>query len=588
MVEKRLERMKKTLIFTICAALAAGMALATQPNAVLQKAQEGDAASQNAVGEWCYNGTNGMKRDYGQALQWWAKAAKQGDVKAVGNMGMCYRYGYGIDRDSLKATRLYLKSIRDGNDSLMTAVEAAAQRGGLFDGIVTALAYKTGNGVKRDGAKAVQYFQMAAEGGSVDAQREYALICLNTGRQSDALEWFAKAAEQGDLSATYFCGMMKMKGLGGEENHVEGLEFIEKAASRNFPQACYDLSLRYAAGDGVEMNRFYLEQLSTHPDLMSPEVLDVLRELSEVATLAIVSNGAQKVQTRRLAESFGNIQKSLAAADRVFAILDEKSEIQDKDGAKPIEVTEGLVEARHVAFAYEKENPVLTDLNFVARPGQTIAVVGPSGAGKTTIANLLPRFYDVTGGAICIDGVDIRDVTVGSLRDNIGLVPQDTLLFNTTIKENVLYGRLDATDEEVWDAIRAANAEKFIQGLPRGIDTKVGDRGLVLSGGQRQRIAIARAILKNPKILILDEATSALDTESEKIVQDALDKLMVGRTSFVIAHRLSTIKNADQILVLNHGVIEESGTHKELMEKKGLYHELYTMSQKNNREKNSD
>ena len=292
--------------------------------------------------------------------------------------------------------------------------------------------------------------------------------------------------------------------------------------------------------------------------------------------------------TRRLAESFGNIQKSLAAADRVFAILDEKSEIQDKDGAKPIEVTEGLVEARHVVFAYEKENPVLTDLNFVARPGQTIAVVGPSGAGKTTIANLLPRFYDVTGGAICIDGVDIRDVTAGSLRDNIGLVPQDTLLFNTTIKENVLYGRLDATDEEVWDAIRAANAEKFIQGLPRGIDTKVGDRGLVLSGGQRQRIAIARAILKNPKILILDEATSALDTESEKIVQDALDKLMVGRTSFVIAHRLSTIKNADQILVLNHGVIEESGTHKELMEKKGLYYELYTMSQKNDREKNSD
>ena len=280
--------------------------------------------------------------------------------------------------------------------------------------------------------------------------------------------------------------------------------------------------------------------------------------------------------TRRLAESFGNIQKSLAAADRVFAILDEKSEIQDKDGAKPIEVTEGLVEARHVAFAYEKENPVLTDLNFVARPGQTIAVVGPSGAGKTTIANLLPRFYDVTGGAICIDGVDIRDVTVGSLRDNIGLVPQDTLLFNTTIKENVLYGRLDATDEEVWDAIRAANAEKFIQGLPRGIDTKVGDRGLVLSGGQRQRIAIARAILKNPKILILDEATSALDTESEKIVQDALDKLMVGRTSFVIAHRLSTIKNADQILVLNHGVIEESGTHKDFFFNDTATTEIYT------------
>ena len=238
------------------------------------------------------------------------------------------------------------------------------------------------------------------------------------------------------------------------------------------------------------------------------------------------------------------------------------------------------VEARHVQFAYEKDNPVLTDLNFVAEPGQTIAVVGPSGAGKTTIANLLPRFYDVTGGAILIDGVDIRDVTVGSLRDNIGLVPQDTLLFNTTIKDNVLYGRLDASDEDVWAAVRAANAEKFIKGLPRGIETKVGDRGLVLSGGQRQRIAIARAILKDPKILILDEATSALDTESEKIVQDALDKLMVGRTSFVIAHRLSTIKNADQILVLHEGVIAEKGTHDELMAKGGLYYELYTMSAK--------
>ena len=282
--------------------------------------------------------------------------------------------------------------------------------------------------------------------------------------------------------------------------------------------------------------------------------------------------------TRRIAEAVGNIQKSLGAADRVFAILDTEPEVKNRPGAGALQVPAGRVEFDHVAFSYEPDHPVLTDISFTAEPGQTVAIVGPSGAGKTTIANILPRFYDVTGGSVRIDGTDIRDVTIGSLRDHIGLVPQDTLLFNTTIKNNILYGRLDATDEEVWEAVRAANAEHFIRELPMGIETRVGDRGLVLSGGQRQRIAIARALLKNPAILILDEATSALDTESEKVVQEALDRLMVGRTSFVIAHRLSTIQNADQILVINGGVIAERGTHEELMEKNGLYHELYTMS----------
>lgn len=282
--------------------------------------------------------------------------------------------------------------------------------------------------------------------------------------------------------------------------------------------------------------------------------------------------------TRRIAEAVGNVQKSLGAADRVFAILDTQPEVREKNGAQTLSVTEGRVEFRHVAFSYEPGHPVLTDISFTAEPGQTVAIVGPSGAGKTTIANILPRFYDVTGGAVLIDGTDIRDVTLGSLREHIGLVPQDTLLFNTTIKNNILYGRLDATDEEVWEAVRAANAEHFVKELPDGIETKVGDRGVMLSGGQRQRIAIARALLKNPALLVLDEATSALDTESEKVVQEALDRLMVGRTSFVIAHRLSTIQNADQILVINRGVIEERGTHEELMARGGLYHELYTMS----------
>ena len=221
--------------------------------------------------------------------------------------------------------------------------------------------------------------------------------------------------------------------------------------------------------------------------------------------------------------------------------------------------------------------PALSDVSLEVKPGQMIAFVGPSGAGKSTIANLIPRFYEVTSGSISIDGFDIRDVTVASLRGQIGIVPQETMLFSTTVRENIRYGRPEATDAEVIAAAKAANADGFIRELPNGYDTKIGERGLNLSGGQRQRMAIARAILKNPQILILDEATSALDTESEKIVQAALDKLMVGRTSFVIAHRLSTIFNADQIYVIDNGHIKEHGTHEELLKMGGLYSYLYNI-----------
>ncbi len=292
-----------------------------------------------------------------------------------------------------------------------------------------------------------------------------------------------------------------------------------------------------------------------------------------VAFLTYAVNLANPV--KRLSRVYAAIQKAMAAAERVFSIMDLDEVITDKPGAKELPPIKGQVEFKDITFSYKEGQPALQHISLKAEPGQMIALVGPSGSGKSTIANLIPRFYDVDSGTITIDGQDIRDVTSDSLREQIGLVPQETMLFSTTVMENIRYGRLEATDEEVIEAARAANAEEFIKELPEGYDTKLGERGLNLSGGQRQRLAIARAILKNPRVLILDEATSALDTESEKIVQDALDKLMVGRTSFVIAHRLSTIFNADQIFVVENGHLREHGTHEELLALGGLYSNLY-------------
>ena len=298
-----------------------------------------------------------------------------------------------------------------------------------------------------------------------------------------------------------------------------------------------------------------------------------------VAFLTYAVNLANPV--KRLARVYGNLQRAMAAVDRVFTVLDLDEPIHDRAGAQALPSTEGHVEFRDVSFGYKKDVMALEHVSLEAKPGQMIAFVGPSGAGKSTIANLIPRFYDVTDGQILIDGRDIRDVTIASLREQIGIVPQETMLFSTTVRENIRYGRLDATDAEVEAAAKAANADEFIRELPKGYDTQIGERGLNLSGGQRQRMAIARAILKNPRILILDEATSALDTESEKIVQAALDTLMQGRTSFVIAHRLSTIFDADQIFVIDHGHVVEQGTHEELLAKGGLYEYLYSIQFKN-------
>ena len=301
-----------------------------------------------------------------------------------------------------------------------------------------------------------------------------------------------------------------------------------------------------------------------------------------VAFLTYAVNLANPV--KRLSRVYAAIQKAMAAADRVFNVMDLDEKITDVPDAKPLPPIKGKVEFKDITFSYKEGQPALQHISLKAEPGQMIALVGPSGSGKSTIANLIPRFYDVDSGVITIDDHDIRQVTADSLREQIGLVPQETMLFSTTVMENIRYGRLDATDEEVIEAAKAANAEEFIKELPEGYDTKLGERGLNLSGGQRQRLAIARAILKNPRVLILDEATSALDTESEKIVQDALDKLMVGRTSFVIAHRLSTIFNADQIFVVENGHLREHGTHEELLAAGGLYSNLYNIQFRQNQE----
>ncbi len=267
--------------------------------------------------------------------------------------------------------------------------------------------------------------------------------------------------------------------------------------------------------------------------------------------------------------------RALAAMARIFELLDEEPEVKEAPDAIELEDVQGRVEIRNVTFRYPTGELVLKNVSVVAEPGEVVAIVGRSGAGKTSLVNLIPRFYDPQEGQILIDGIDIRKVTLRSLRAQIGMVLQETFLFDGTVKENILYGRLDATDEEVVEAAKAAYAHEFIMNLPDGYDTIIGERGVKLSGGQRQRIAIARAILKNPRILILDEATSLVDTEAEQMIQAALENLMQGRTTFVIAHRLSTVRNADKIVVIDEGEVVEQADHETLMRQGGLYADMY-------------
>lgn len=270
--------------------------------------------------------------------------------------------------------------------------------------------------------------------------------------------------------------------------------------------------------------------------------------------------------------------KGMAGFKRFTELLDVEPDVKDRENAVQVSNLRGDISFNNVTFGYEKEHaPVLNELSFTIRAGETIAFVGPSGAGKTTISSLIPRFYDVNAGSITIDGMDIRDMTKESLRQQIGVVQQDVFLFTGTLRDNIAYGKLDATDEEIQLAARRAHMEEFIRELPDGYETQVGERGLKLSGGQKQRIAIARMFLKNPPILILDEATSALDTETEMIIQKALNELAKDRTTLVIAHRLATIKNADRIMVVTKNGIEEEGSHEELLEHNGIFAHLHNV-----------
>jgi len=404
------------------------------------------------------------------------------------------------------------------------------------------------------------------------------------------------------FSVKYFFGKLRdltrkrSKALAGVQSYlherVAGMSIIKSFTLEKHEQKLFD----HANGE-------FLEKALDHTK-WNAKSFAVVNTITDVAPLLVIAyagyqviNGPLSIGTmvafiayierlygplRRLVSSSTTLTQSIASMDRMFELLDEPYEVKNKYDAVELKRVNGEVHFDNVNFQYEADgSKILNNINFTINPGETVAFVGMSGGGKSTIISLIPRFYDTTNGIVRIDGYDVKDVTLHSLRSQIGIVLQDNILFSDSVKENILMGKPDATDEEVISAAKAANAHDFILSLQNGYDTKVGERGVKLSGGQKQRVAIARVFLKNPPILILDEATSALDLESEALIQESLELLAHERTTIIIAHRLSTITHADKIIVIDHGQLIESGTHEELMHKQGTYYNLFQVQHLN-------
>lgn len=391
-----------------------------------------------------------------------------------------------------------------------------------------------------------------------------------------------------NMRKTFMDNRKKISGINVKfQDSIEGIRVVksfanEKSEAEKFAKAnnafleskknSYKVMGTFQAGNGFLQGLLYITVLVAGGYYVAVGKL----KAADLAVYALYINVVVS-PINILVEFLETFQKGFAGFKRFVEIIDTDTEIKDSPDAEILSYVKGKIEYNNVDFSYDGNSEILNNLNLTIEPGKTVALVGASGGGKTTICSLLPRFYDVTGGSIKIDGKDIRSLTQQSLRKAIGIVQQDVYLFGSTFKENIAYGKIGASDEEIIDAAKKANIHDFIMSLPEGYDTNVGERGVRLSGGQRQRISIARVFLKNPKILILDEATSALDNESERYIQNSLDELAKGRTTLVIAHRLSTIVNADKIYVIEKGSVKENGTHKELLEKNGIYSKYYNM-----------